>query len=141
LAKHLTDEEIIVIIDIVDGWGVDRKLSWDNLISAFFAKCARKTTRQALDRNNRIKLAFQNKKDMLKDKLAGNESDKQSLPPSLKIAGNRIQKLESKISRLEVENSRLLEQFQVWQYNAYKRGITIQQSSEPLPASDRESSE
>lgn len=131
----------MVIIDIIDGWGTDQKLSWGNLINAFFVKSERKTTRQALDRNNRIKLAFQNKKDILKDRLADNQSEERGLPPSLKIAGNRISKLESKISRLEVENNRLLEQFQVWQYNSYKRGLTRQQLSEPLPAMDRESSE
>ncbi len=33
-----------------------------------------------------------------------------------------------KIARLELENQRLLEQFQVWLYNAYVHDITIERA-------------
>lgn len=43
---------------------------------------------------------------------------KEKVPASLKIAQSGIDALESKVQPLEKENSMLLEQFIVWQYNA-----------------------
>ncbi|MGA8728994.1 MAG: hypothetical protein WB608_09605 [Terracidiphilus sp.] len=42
------------------------------------------------------------------------------------------------IEELQVRNSRLLEQFVKWQYNAYKRGISVDELNEDLPRIDRE---
>ena len=56
----------------------------------------------------------------------------QKLPASLKIAQAKIEAMETKIARLEKENSLLLEQFVVWQYNAYKYGVSIEKLNEPL---------
>lgn len=42
----------------------------------------------------------------------------EKVPASLKIAQVRIDALEAKNIRLEKENSMVLEQFVVWQYNA-----------------------
>ena len=36
------------------------------------------------------------------------------------------------IARLEKENSRFLEQFHTWLYNATQHGITVEQLNEPL---------
>ncbi|MDN4733282.1 hypothetical protein QYZ42_09375 [Vibrio parahaemolyticus] len=50
----------------------------------------------------------------------------------MKAAADQLEKRERTIARLEAENSRLLEQFHTWLYNATQHGITIEQLNEPL---------
>ena len=45
-----------------------------------------------------------------------------SKPSNLNIASDRIGRLQSEIDSLKRKNSALLEQFVIWQYNAYKYG-------------------
>lgn len=88
-------------------------------------------TRQTLQKFARIKNAYDlGKKSPTALKIL--KSKQQKLPASLKIAQVKIDALESKIKRLEKENSLLLEQFVVWQYNAHKYGVSIDKLNEPL---------
>jgi hypothetical protein len=134
LAKHLSDKDIESIVGIIDGYA--GKLTWDSVCDAAVKVVGKRPTRQSLYSHTRIKNAFKNKKDRLKRGVVDIKT-----PPSLKIAGQRISRLEEKNARLKKENDLLLEQFVVWQYNAYRHGLTIEQLNNPLPAIDRDSSE
>lgn len=130
MARHLTDKDIYDIVEILDDWPVESKLSWDRLVMAIEQKLRFSTTRQTLQKHKRIKSAF----DEVKALLAGAGTvKKQTLPPSLKVAAERIESQERKIQRLEQENQQLLEQFHVWLYNAYAAGIRIETLNNPLP--------
>ncbi|WP_445496137.1 hypothetical protein [Photorhabdus sp. SF281] len=133
MAKHLTQLDIEKILGALDGW--QGKLTWDTLCDAIVKHIGKRPTRQSLNSNKQIKLAFQNKKSRLK----GDPEDIK-IPPSLAIAGQRIKRLEEENSRLRAENSRLLEKYIIWQYNAYRHGLTEENLNMPLPAIDRESS-
>lgn len=133
LAKHLTDQDIDKIIGILDGW--KGKLTWDGLCEAASKQVGKRPTRQSLNTHQRIKQAYESKKERLKSGLKGTKA-----PPSLAIAGQRIARLEEENARLKNENSRLLEQYVVWQYNAYRHGLTEEKLNVPLPAIDREGS-
>ena len=50
----------------------------------------------------------------------------------IKIAQVNIDELERKLERLEKENSMLFEKFGVWQYNAHKYGVSIDQLNDLL---------
>ena len=130
MAKHLTDQDISNIVEIIDDWSTESKLTWDRLVEAVEFECKFKTTRQTLQKQIRIKDAFLEVKKL----ISGNTvTDKPSVPPSLKIAAERLEKKAREISRLKRENEQLLEQFHVWLYNADKHQITIEQLSEPIP--------
>ncbi|RHW77811.1 hypothetical protein [Colwellia sp. RSH04] len=132
MARHLTDNDINNIVEILDSWPTESKLSWDRLVDAVASEYRYSTTRQTLQKQVRIKKAF----DEVKKLLSGNLSNKKkSVPPSLKIAADRLEKKEREIARLKSENQALLEQFQVWLYNANKHEITIEQLSEPISRS------
>lgn len=133
MAKHLTDRDISNITDILDGWPTDSKLSWDRLVEAVEHAYGFKTTRQTLQKQNRIKKAFKEVKEIVSGQTVFN---KPKLPPSLKVAAERIESQQRKIERLERENHKLLEQFHVWLYNAYRFGVTPEQLSESLPRKD-----
>ncbi|MCM2529897.1 hypothetical protein NDN17_15455 [Shewanella algae] len=78
-------------------------------------------------------MAYENKKKAIfEDRLKAG-----SLPTSLREAQQRIDALLSQIQRLEAENAALLEQFKVWQYNAYCAGLNEYQLNQALPEIDR----
>jgi hypothetical protein len=64
LAKHLTQLDIEAILGTLDGW--QGKLTWDSLCDAVVKHIGKRPTRQSLNSNKQIKLAFQNKKSRLK---------------------------------------------------------------------------
>ena len=133
MAQHLTDQDIENIVEILDYWSPNDKLTWDRLCNAIEQQLELipAPTRQTLQKYARIKYAFDLVKKSPTARLRMSRA-KEKVPASLKIAQVRIDALESKTQRLEKENSMLLEQFVVWQYNAYKYGISIEKLNEPL---------
>lgn len=134
MAHHLTDQDIENIVEILDYWSPNEKLTWDRLCNAIEQQLQLipAPTRQTLQKYTRIKNAFDlSKKSPAAKRVAVQNNGK--LPASLKIAQVRIETLEKKIERLEKENSLLLTQFEVWLYNAYKYGVSIDKLNEPLP--------
>jgi hypothetical protein len=135
MAKHLNDKDIADIVEILDDWPTDSKLTLDKFVEAVEDECKFKTTRQTLMKQSRIKIAYDEVKGIVSGQTTAN---KPKLPPSLKIAGERLEKKDRKIARLERENEQLLEQFQVWLYNASINNVSIEQLSEPLPSKDNQ---
>ncbi|ENH7395529.1 hypothetical protein ACUCAK_005136 [Vibrio harveyi] len=135
MAKHLTDTDISNVCELLDDWPTDSKLTWDRLVEAVAHDYRLTTTRQTLQKQSRIKVAYTEVK-----KLVSGNSPKaiaarnRHLPSSLKAAADQLEKKERAIKRLEAENRQLLEQFHTWLYNATQHGITIEQLSEPLPS-------
>lgn len=134
MAKHLTATDIKKILGVIDGWS--EKLAWDALCDELVNVIGTRPTRQTLSSHLNIKEAFLHKKSRLKT-----GAPELKPPQSLRIAAQRIKRLEDENARLQNENLRLLEQFVVWQYNAYSHGLTMEKLCNPLPEIDRESSE
>jgi len=134
LAKHLTDRDIEKIVGFIDG--CSGKLTWDWLCDVVTKAIGKRPTRQSLTKHIRIKVAFINKKKRLKDGFGEIKT-----PPSLTVAAQRIKRLDEENARLKKENQLFLEQFVVWQHNAYRHGLSEAQLNNPLPGIDRDSSE
>ncbi len=132
MKKHLTDNKIDAIVEIIDGW-TDR-LTWELLVNKIAAKFGR-YTRQALDKHARISDAFTERKKFLR---SGHKRSTAHLSELAKKSVERIERLEAENRRLRAENNSLLEQFVRWQYNAAARGMTAEQINAALPAVDRE---
>ncbi|EGQ7799892.1 hypothetical protein P6A00_003620 [Vibrio parahaemolyticus] len=133
MAKHLTDKDISNVCELLDDWPMDSKLTWDKLVEAVAHDYKLSTTRQTLQKQVRIKNAFIEVKEL----VSGNSpkavaARNRHLPSSLKAAADQLEKRERTIARLEAENSKLLEQFHIWLYNATQHGITIEQLNQPL---------
>lgn len=135
MAKHLTDDDVEAIINIIDGWKSE-KITWEDLCKACAPVVGKIPTRQSLNGNKEIKEAYLAKKKGLKI-----QAPRTPLPSSLAVAADRIARLQGENERLKERNSILLEQFTKWQYNAYKHGLKEWQLNEPLPRIDRERSE
>ncbi|MCP4989096.1 MAG: hypothetical protein GY928_24465 [Colwellia sp.] len=130
MAKHLTDNDINNIVELLDEWDLTVRLTWDKLCDALHESLGLDHTRQTLQKYNRIKDTYKS----VKDHASGTVSKKKKpLPSSLAAAGTKIEKLERKNQRLIKENNELLEQFLVWQYNAHIHGMKLAQLNQPLP--------
>lgn len=135
MAKHLTKQDIDAVVNLILGWE-DEKLTWDAICEASEAIVGKKPTRQSLCINALIKDAYSARKSGIKQR--GVDKPK---PSNLNVAADRIARLNAENDMLKKKNSVLLEQFVVWQYNAYKYGLTEVKLNEPLPEIDRERSE
>ncbi len=131
-SKNLGDAEIKQIVEILDGWS--GKLGWELLIDAIEIRMFNRYSRQALYRHERIRHAFA----LRKNELSGHDGNvRRVTSPQLQIALDRIARLETENKRLDSENSRLLEQFARWAYNAHTRGIDHRFLNRPLPPVNR----
>ncbi len=135
MAKHLTNRDVEAILNIIHAHD-SNKLTWDSVCEASEAVVGKKPTRQSLSANELIKEAYASKKASLK--LSAPSKPK---PCNLSAAADRIARLQSENEMLKRKNDALLEQFVVWQYNAYKYGIKEHQLNAPLPRIDRERTE
>jgi len=131
-SKNLSDEAIEQVVRVLDGWS--GKLTWDDLIEALVPRLHYLYTRQALFKHERIKTAFALRKTELRGETASDEG--RHTGPCEQVWA-RVERLEAENRRLEAENQRLLEQFVVWAYNAYTRGLTKEFLSQPLPRVNR----
>ncbi len=130
MAKHITDKDIERIVEILDGW--QEKPTWEALCDACMPIIGTKPARQTLLKFSRITSAYDACKKRLKEGLPTT-----SLPPSMRVAVERINRLEQENERLKRENAELLQQFVVWQYNAYAHGLSEHILKCPLPSIDR----
>jgi hypothetical protein len=131
-SKNLDEAGIKEIVEILDGWS--GKLTWDLLIDAIKLRTYNEYTRQTLHKHERIRNAFELKKQAIAD----NQDSVRSVgSPELQKALERIARLEAENKRLESENSQLLEQFVRWAYNASTRELDQNFLNKPLPPVNR----
>lgn len=130
MAKHLNASEVDAIIKLILNWKGGR-LTWDAICDSCQPLVGKRPTRQSLSKNSDIVAAYESVKAIQK---AGPQLRQ---PTSLQVAAGRIAGLESQNQRLREENRLLKQQFVLWQYNAYRRGLREHELNQPLPLIDR----
>jgi len=135
-SRNLDDAAISEIVGIFDGW--TGPLSWKILIEAIEELTRVRYTRQALNNHARIKLAFSLRRESLQ--AAGVAMRVSAKTPEVDASLQINARLETEIDRLKAENTRLLEQFVRWSYNANNHGVREEVLNRPLPDVNRDSS-
>lgn len=118
------------MVRILDAW--TGTLTWEFFVAKIQEHTGFAYTRQALDRHNRIKDAFRDRKSY----LANQPKDKATRPLGASEKQRRIddyERLRAENMRLEAENQRLLAQFVIWLFNAQQSGVDIDTLNRPLP--------
>ncbi|WP_295968053.1 hypothetical protein [uncultured Xanthomonas sp.] len=129
-AKNLSDEDVSRIVGILDGWS--GRLTWDALLDSVEKHLFARYTRQTLHKHTRIQAAFEHRKRALAG--GGVVLRKLKAVPEMQLAMDRIARLEGELQRVRAENTRLLEQFARWAYNASIRGLDEEYLNSPLPS-------
>ncbi|MCD0254780.1 hypothetical protein JWH16_13380 [Xanthomonas campestris pv. campestris] len=129
-ARNLSGEDVAKIVGILDGWS--GRLTWDALLDSVERHLFARYTRQALHRHTRIQAAFEQRKRKLAE--GGGSPRRIEAAPEMQVAMDRIALLEAQLQRVCAENTRLLEQFARWAYNASVRGLDDVYLNSPLPS-------
>ncbi|SRR5260370_36230745 len=135
-SRNLDDATISEIVGILDGW--TGPLSWEALIDGIEELMRVCYTRQALNNHQRIKLAFSLRRRALK--AMGVPMRVNAKAPEVEALLQINARLKAESDRLKAENTRLLEQFALWSYNANNRGVREETLNRPLPVANRDSS-
>lgn len=128
-ARNLDDEDIVRIVGVLDGWS--ETLTWEALIDSLEKHLFARYSRQALHKHVRIRDAFALRKKALSSEKS--RGPKLTSSPELELARQKMDRLEAENKRLKLENTRLLEQFARWAYNANTRGLDANFLNQPLP--------
>lgn len=128
MAKHISNIQIKYILSVIDRWSEKEKLTWDGLCDKVAAGIGKRPTRQSLSSHTIVSECFNEKKDKLK-----RGDIKITKPANLKVAIQRIKRLEGENKMLSKINDKYLEQFLKWQYNAHIRQVTLEDLNSPLP--------
>ncbi|WP_122662285.1 hypothetical protein [Pseudomonas viridiflava] len=132
MARHLSSTDIKTIINFIYGTDLT-PLTWENICEWVIPLVGKRFTRQTLNAHGDISSAYRSRKQSLRQTVPRHPK-----PASLSIASQRIRRLEAEVTDLKMQNSLLLEQFVMIQYNAYKHGLKESQLTLPLPRIDRE---
>jgi len=135
LAKHLNRQDIEAIVNLIRGWD-EPKITWAAICDEVEPLVGKRPTRQSLSAHEAITDAYQSKKDSIKGK-----APVKPRPASLNAAASRIVNLEAEVAELKEQNRKYKQMFVVWQYNAYKRGMTDESLNAAMPKIDRERSD
>lgn len=109
----ITQKTLQVALHELDNWS--GKLTWDRYAEQLAKVLSEDTiSRHTLMSYKVLVEAFRERKGSLKE---AKNSDAPDI--TLEFAKKQIDMLEAKVSRLETQNEKLLEQFVRWQHNAY----------------------
>ncbi|HFT3433949.1 TPA: hypothetical protein ACHV5N_001433 [Klebsiella variicola] len=133
MAKHITGYDEKLITNVINTWNKDEKLTWDALCDKLVKIIGKRPSRQSLSSHVKVADCFNSKKQILKSSVTEENVVK---PANLKIACQRIKRLETENEALIALNNKYLEQFKIWLYNAHLKQITIDELNHPLPKKD-----
>lgn len=130
---RLTDDEIDRIVALLVSW--QGRLSWELLTKKVGVMLKRTFTRQGLDKQENIRVAFQQAKERLRSSPVTKSSVE--ISDELALALGRVDRLEAEIAVLKAERNRFLQKFATWQYNARSRNMSEADLNMPLPRVER----
>ncbi|HFO6456105.1 TPA: hypothetical protein ACHKQ3_005294, partial [Escherichia coli] len=109
MAKHINGYHEKKIVDVINTWSIDEKLTWNALCDRLVRVIGKRPSRQSLSSHVRIAESFNVKKTTIKSGVIHTVK-----PANLKVASQRIKRLEAENEALKALNERYLEQFKVW---------------------------
>ena len=133
--RKLNESDVQNIVGIIDGWP-SQSMTWVALVDQVTAVLGHTWTRQALEKHEAIKAAYQRVRD---DRRPGGK--RQPTDPAEVLLTRRVEGLKQEVEQLRRQVAGYEERFIRYQYNAYAQGMTPQELERPLPPIDRRRSD
>jgi hypothetical protein len=125
MAHHLTDADIALAVQLLDGW--TGKLTWNRYLALLATELGALYTKPGLRKKSRILNAWKMAKSRLKGSMEAVEVPSNG-DAAIAHLQQVVQRLRNENERLEQENQDLLERFQRWSHNAvFDKGMTREQ--------------
>lgn len=119
--------------DVLRSWPA-AKLTWGHLVDAVETYLGHRWTRQALEKQDAIKSAFQERKDALR---GGRRASTAPTDPAEVVLQRRVGDLTKQVEDLKRQIASYEDLFIRHHYNAHARGVTAAELAMPLPRIDR----
>jgi hypothetical protein len=130
--RILQPADVSKVVVLLDTWPEDAPVTWDKLGARVEEMLGHRWTRQTLEANADIKVAYLGRKDVGRVQPPAKPRD-----PTEVVFNRRIATLEADMAKLRTTLATYEERFAVHQYNALARGISVQELETPLPDIDR----
>lgn len=134
-SRNITDSDIMVIVQILEGWG-DSKLTWDALTAEVEERLFCRYTRQTLGRYQLICDAFATAKKA--KAFQGAKTQQRGGSVTKRTTDERVSLLESKLKHKEKAFNSLACQMATVIHNAVLAGFTKEMLFRPMPKPDRD---
>ncbi len=129
----MTKQHIDSIVNLIRGWS-DEKITWKLICIQAKPLVGKLASRQSLQEHEEIYKAY-----IAKKKGLALNAPQTKRPASLRVAADSLARKDSIIFELKEQVRGYKQKFTIWQYNAYKHGLTERQLNQPMPKIDRES--
>lgn len=133
--RKLTQMDVENIVGLIERWPATR-VTWPSLVDKVATTLGHTWTRQALERHEAIKAAYQRVRDRRRP-----PGRRQPTDPAEVILTRRAEALFKEVEQLRRQLTAYEERFVRYEYNAAMRGLTPQELAASLPAIDRGRSE
>jgi hypothetical protein len=135
---RLDQADLSTIVGMIETW--NGALTWEALVERVELAVGRPFTRQALDGHASIKLAFQARKERLRNiraSLRAGRAPDGDVPAEMTVLLQRAEALQGRVDTLEALIRAYEAKFVTWLHNARGRGISEEVLNAPLPPIDR----
>lgn len=132
MPKVITDQQTRDICRMINTWDTQHKLDWNAIClgAQEILGWGTPPTRQALNKKETIKLAYQAKKNSLRKELE--RATNLPRPKTIQDGAERIARLEKEIERLNFLNAKLSELFHIIVHNASLAGLKKHDLMRPM---------
>jgi hypothetical protein len=132
--RKLSSLDVTKICSLLESWP-SRKITWDLVVEHIESYIGHRWTRQALEKHERIKTAYQTRRTALR--TGGAPGRPASVDPADILLRRRVEELQAEIGRLRAQIATYEDLFIRHHYNAHARGVSEGELAAPLPPIDR----
>jgi hypothetical protein len=132
--RKLSSLDVTKICSLLESWQ-GRKITWDLVVEHTEGYVGHRWTRQALEKHERIKTAYQTRRTALR--TGGAPRRPESVDPADILLRRRVEELQAEIGQLKAQIATYEDLFIRHHYNAHARGISEGELAAPLPPIDR----
>jgi len=130
--RNLTPADVSRIVSLIESWP-ETRITWPLLVRHVEGFVGHAWTRQALERHEAIKAAYQ----AARDGRRGTAVRRGSGGATEEVLLRRVESLQGEIDRLKQQIATYQERFVRYEYNAHSRGISPAELGMPLSSIDR----